>query len=178
MEIWKDIVGYEGLYQVSNLGNVKSLERRQKIKIKGKECLRHQKEKIMKQWKRSNYLLVDLWNEGRRDIRSVHRLVFETFNNQQIGEKFIHHKDENKFNNNIDNLELMKCKEHNKLHHAGKPSWNKGLHTGNQYTKKYKGVNKMDKEREVMSEFRLADEERQPCGIWTRTCNGLSSTCF
>lgn len=133
-EIWKDVAGYEGLYQVSNIGRVKSLERWHKTILHGKECLRHQKERIIKQWKRSNYLLVDLWNEGKRDIRSVHRLVFETFNNQQIGEKFIHHKDENKFNNNINNLELITCEDHNKLHHAGKPSWNKGLHTGNQYT--------------------------------------------
>lgn len=138
MEIWKDISGYEGLYQVSNLGRIKSLERWHKTKIKGKECLRHQKERILKQWKRSSYLLVDLWNNGKRDIRSIHHLVFEIFNNQLIGENFIHHKDENKFNNRVDNLELITCKEHNRLHHAGKPSWNKGLHTGNQYTRKNK----------------------------------------
>ena len=141
MEIWKDIVGYEGIYQVSNFGRVKSLERYHKTKIKGKDCLRHQKERIMKQWKRNSYFLVDLWNEGKRDIRSVHHLVFEMFNNQLIGENFIHHKDENKFNNCVDNLELLSCKEHNILHHAGKPSWNKGLHTGNQYTRKQKQEN-------------------------------------
>lgn len=126
-EIWKDIKDYEGLYQVSNFGRVKSLERNHHIVLHGKDCLRHQKERIMKQWKRSSYWLVDLWNEGKRDIRSVHYLVFETFNNQSIGNFFVHHKDGNKENNCADNLELMTVTDHNRHHHGGKPSWNKGL---------------------------------------------------
>lgn len=126
-EVWKDIKGYEGLYQVSNIGRIKSLERKHKTRIKGKECLRRQKERILKQWKRSNYLLVDLWNEGRRDIRSVHHLVFEAFNNRQIGGFFVHHKDENKENNRADNLELMSVLEHNQHHVCGREPWNKGL---------------------------------------------------
>lgn len=120
IEEWKDIKGYEGLYQVSNFGRVKSLERKHKTKIKGKECMRRQKERILKQWKRSTYLLVDLWNEGRRDIRSVHHLVFETFNNRQICGFLVHHKDENKYNNRVDNLELMTSLEHNRHHFCGK----------------------------------------------------------
>lgn len=127
IEEWKDIKGYEGLYQVSNFGRVKSLERKHKTKIKGKECLRRQKERILKQWKRSTYLLVDLWNEGKRDIRSVHHLVFEAFNNRQIGGFFVHHKDENKYNNRADNLELMSVLEHNRHHVCGREPWNKGL---------------------------------------------------
>ena len=127
IELWKDIAGYEGRYQVSNLGRIKSLERKHKIVLHGKNCFRYQKERILKQWKRSVYWLVDLWKNGKRDIRSVHHLVFETFNNRQVGNYYIHHKDENKENNCADNLELITCKDHNKLHHGGKPSWNKGL---------------------------------------------------
>lgn len=126
-EVWKDIKGYEGLYQVSNIGRVKSLERKHKTRIKGKECLRYQKERIMKQWKRSVYWLVDLWKDGKRDIRSVHHLVFETFNNCQTDGLLIHHKDENKSNNNINNLEVMTVLEHNQHHHDGKNPWNKGV---------------------------------------------------
>lgn len=126
-EVWKDIKGYEGLYQVSNFGRVKSLERNHHIVLHDKDCLRHQKERIMKQWKRSSYWLVDLWDKGKRDIRAVHHLVFETFYNRQIGGFFVHHIDENKENNCAYNLELITCKDHNKLHHGGKPSWNKGL---------------------------------------------------
>ena len=126
-EVWKDIKGYEGLYQVSNTGRVKSLERKHNIVLHGKSCLRHQAERILKQWKRSTYLLVDLWKDGKRDIRSVHHLVFDAFNEKNIDGYFVHHKDENKFNNNVDNLELMSVLEHNRLHFCGKPSWNKGL---------------------------------------------------
>ena len=126
-EVWKDIKGYEGLYQVSNLGRVKSLARKHILRIWGKDCLRKQPERILKQWKRSSYLLVDLWKDGKRDVQSVHHLVFNTFNGENVGDFFIHHKDENKFNNNLDNLELMSVLEHNRLHHGGKPSWNKGL---------------------------------------------------
>lgn len=126
-EVWKDIKGYEGLYQVSNLGRVKSLARKHILKIWGKECLRKQPERILKQWKRSSYFLVDLWKNGNRDIRSVHHLVFEAFNNRQIGGFFVHHKDENKYNNRADNLELMTVLEHNQHHFCGKPSWNKGM---------------------------------------------------
>ena len=135
-EVWKDIKGYEGLYQVSNIGRVKSLERKHKIMLHGKECLRHQKERIMKQWKRSVYWLVDLWKDGKRDIRSVHHLVFETFNNSQTDGLLIHHKDENKNNNSVDNLELMTVLEHNRHHFCGKQSWKKGLKI-NALPKKY-----------------------------------------
>lgn len=113
-EIWKDVEGYEGLYQVSNLGNVKSYKK---------------KEHILKQWKRSKYFLVDLWKNGNRDIRSIHHLVYETFKEKIKDGCFIHHKDENKCNNNVNNLEMMTIKEHNIHHFGGKPSWNKGLKT-------------------------------------------------
>ena len=130
-EVWKDIKGYEGLYQVSNFGRVKSLERNHHIVLHGKDCLRHQKERIMKQWKRSSYWLVDLWDKGKRDIRAVHHLVFETFYNRQIGCFFVHHKDENKENNCADNLELMTPLEHNRHHFCNKENWKKGLKIDN-----------------------------------------------
>lgn len=126
-EIWKDIKGYEGLYQVSNLGRVKSLARKHLLKIHGKDCFRKQPERILKQWKRSSYFLVDLWKNGKRDIRSVHHLVFNTFISEENEKNFIHHKDENKNNNCVNNLELMSVSEHNKLHHGGQIPWNKGL---------------------------------------------------
>lgn len=120
-EIWKDIKDYEGVYQVSNFGNVKSFKK---------------KEHILKQWKRSSYFLVDLWKNGKRDIRSIHHLVYETFNNRQTGGFFIHHKDENKDNNRLDNLELVSCLEHNRIHFLGKKGWKKGLKINN-LPKKY-----------------------------------------
>ena len=79
--IWKDVKDYEGLYQVSDSGLVRS------------------RKKILKQWKRSKYLLVDLWKNGIRDVRSVHVLIYETVNKPVPKGYVIHHKDEDRFNN-------------------------------------------------------------------------------
>lgn len=126
-EIWKDIKGYEGKYQVSNFGRVKSVKRKRECMVNGGTiAIMTVPEKILKQWKRSTYLLVDLWNESKRDIRSVHYLVYEAFVGDIQDGMMIHHKDENKYNNKPENLEMVSCLTHNRIHHCGKPSWNKG----------------------------------------------------
>lgn len=95
MEQWKDIKGFEGLYQVSNEGRVKSL---------GNDKSR--KEKILKG--RNNgkgYLVVCLWKDGKRVWKLIHRLVAETFLPNPNNYKEVNHKDECKTNNSVDNLE-------------------------------------------------------------------------
>lgn len=90
MEIWKDIKGYEGLYEVSNLGRVKS------------------KRKILKPIN-GEYLKVGLSKNGIQKTLYIHRLVAETFlgkSNLQVN-----HKDEDKHNNNIENLEFVTHRE-------------------------------------------------------------------
>ena len=125
-EDWKDISGYEGRYKVSNTGLVKSCEHYHPVIIKGTACLRHRNEQLLKQWKRSSYLLVDLWRDSERDVRSIHLLVWEAFNGY-IPEKYeIHHIDKNKFNNSINNLKLLSRKEHRLLHNNLIHGWNKG----------------------------------------------------
>lgn len=124
---WKDIKGYEGKYQVSDTGLIKSLERTRKSRIKGgKVVVIKVHSRLLKQWKRSNYLLVDLWNDSNRDVRSVHVLVYEAFKGPIKKGLYVHHKDENKLNNAVENLEAVSCEAHNRIHHSGKPSWNKG----------------------------------------------------
>nr|UVX78839.1 MAG: zinc-binding loop region of homing endonuclease [Bacteriophage sp.] len=89
MEEFRDIKGYEGLYQVSNLGIVKN--------IKGR---------IMKQCKdRYGYLTISLCKEGKHKTFSVHRLVAEEFIPNENNYPCINHKDEDKTNNNVNNLE-------------------------------------------------------------------------
>lgn len=125
---WKDIKGYESKYQVSDTGLVRSLERTRTCIVKGgKEAIMRIPARVLKQWKRSAYYLVDLWNESKRDVRSVHVLVYEAFKGPIKEGFYIHHKDENKFNNHISNLEMVSCQAHNRIHHAGKAPWNKGL---------------------------------------------------
>ena len=104
MEVWKDIKGYEGLYQVSNLGRVKSMN-----------FNNTKKEQILKLCKRPNgYLTVELCRYNIRKRYLVHRLVLETFNVIENMEHLeCNHLDENKENNRLDNLCWMTRKENN-----------------------------------------------------------------
>lgn len=107
-EIWKDIKGFEGLFQVSNLGRVKTLERDviyiQTNQYGSKETTKHISEKIRKPRKtRSGYLRVQLFD---KDFY-IHRLVCSAFIRQLQPKEEINHKDGNKSNNNVDNLEIV-----------------------------------------------------------------------
>lgn len=109
MEVWKDIKGFEGLYQVSNLGNIKHLPYSQPyIGRWGNLVIRKKKELMLKPapMKRSNgYLGVTLYKNGKRCTRSVHRLVAEAFVPNPNNLPQVNHKDENKLNNESVNLE-------------------------------------------------------------------------
>ena len=94
-EVWKDITGYEGLYQISNLGKVKSLNYK-----------RTGKEKILKTSKNNNgYLSVLLYKNKESKKFLLHRLVANAFIKNPNNYPYINHKDENKENNIINNLE-------------------------------------------------------------------------
>ena len=93
-EIYKDIEGYEGLYQVSNLGNVKSLNYHNT-----------KKEKILKPAIRNWYLKVDLCKNNKKKTYFVHRLVAQAFIENPNNYSFVNHKDECKTNNVVENLE-------------------------------------------------------------------------
>ena len=111
-EIWKDIEGYEGLYQVSNMGRVKSVERT--IWNSGKGCYKTVHERILKaEINNSGYLLVGLSKGGKVKLCSIHRLVAEAFIPNIDNLPCINHKDENKVNNHMENLEWVTYKENN-----------------------------------------------------------------
>lgn len=99
MEVWKDIAGYEGLYQVSNLGRIKSLER-------PKNFGRVYKEKIMRPGTNATgYLYVVLYKDGHHKTHRLHRLILKTFNPVDDMEHLdVNHIDEDKQNCKLDNL--------------------------------------------------------------------------
>ena len=98
-EIWKDISGYEGLYQVSNLGRVKSF--RESAKFRKPEELILKPSLI-----NSGYHVVTLYSKDRKKHKfQVHRLVAEAFIANSKNLPCVNHKDENKINNQCDNLE-------------------------------------------------------------------------
>lgn len=96
-EIWRDIKEYEGLYQVSNIGRVKSLFRYKKI-------LKLYKDK-------DGYLYVKLYKNKKAQHSFVHRLVAEAFVENLYSKPIVNHKDFNRENNIIDNLEWCTEKE-------------------------------------------------------------------
>ena len=102
-EIWKDVMGYEDLYQVSNLGRVRSLDR-EVISIKGTTY--HLRGKLLNQRvNNSGYKFVCIRKQGEADYPFVHRLVACAFIPNNLGLPWVNHKDENKLNNEVNNLE-------------------------------------------------------------------------
>lgn len=111
MEIWKDIVGYEGLYQVSNLGNVMSLE---KYIGNKKGAIQYRPPKVLKQYKNKfGYMRVYLTKNSIKKMYAVHRLVAIAFIDNPENKPCVNHIDNNRENNHLDNLEWCTYKENN-----------------------------------------------------------------
>lgn len=105
-EIWKDVEGYEGLYQVSNLGNIKSLNRYVNSVV-GKNGKKIINGKIIKTTNRNGYKIVGLSKFNKRKSLAVHRLVCEAFIRKIKSEEVVNHIDYDKTNNNLKNLEIV-----------------------------------------------------------------------
>ena len=107
-EIFKDISGYEGLYQVSNLGNVRSVG----MYVGRGKGTYFQEGRIMKPVKdRGGYLYVNLYKNSKRKVHKVHRLVATAFIENPDNLPEVNHIDENKQNNKVENLEWCDHKQ-------------------------------------------------------------------
>jgi hypothetical protein len=115
IEEWRDVRGYEGLYMVSNLGRIKSLER---IYYSGKsrKSRKIQPESILKIRSIGKYLGMCLFKNGRRSTRYVHRVVASAFIPNLDNLPEVNHKNANKHDNAIENLEW--CTKEGNLQHA------------------------------------------------------------
>lgn len=121
-EIWKDIAGYEKMYQVSNLGRVRSLDR---YSWNGYKYWL-QKGKILKPCQqKSGYLNVDLSNGHSKSHKDrVHRLVAQAFISNPNNYPQVNHKDEDKSNNKVENLEWCTAKYNLNYGHHNKKAAN------------------------------------------------------
>lgn len=108
-EVWKDIKGYEGYYQVSNLGSVKSLERKEVNSI---GVLKSYESKVLKDVDNGRgYSQIRLYKNGKGITVKIHKLVAESFLENPRGLIEINHIDGNKKNNSVENLEWITRKE-------------------------------------------------------------------
>lgn len=92
-EVWKPIPNYEGFYEVSNTGKVRSVYRYRRV--------------LKPMISNTGYERVDLFKNKHRKQFSVHRLVAMAFIDNPNAKPFVNHKDENKLNNSADNLEWV-----------------------------------------------------------------------
>ena len=107
-EVWKDIAGYDGFYMVSNTGKVMSV---------GGRCGTSRNPLMLKQSaNHDGYLKVRLLYNGKDVTAKVHRLVAEAFIENSDGKETVNHKDGNKQNNHVDNLEWADRSE--QMYHA------------------------------------------------------------
>ena len=108
-EVWRDVVGYEGLYKVSNKGNIYSVER---IDSRGRKCGGRT---LRPSYDQMGYSKVVLYMNGIRKHKRIHRLVAEAFLPNPNNYPEINHRDEVKANNHVENLEWC-TREYNVNH--------------------------------------------------------------
>ena len=161
-EIWKDIKGYEGLYQVSNWGNVKSTQ-----------YYHGTYERTLKPTKdKDGYLQVILYKDGKRKMHRIHRTVAEAFIPNPDNLPQINHRDENPSNNRVDNIEWCDCKY----------NINYGTRTKKASVKKSKTVYQYTMDRKFIKEWQSAMEVERELGFYNsyinRCCNGKRKSAY
>lgn len=160
-EIWKDVVGYKGLYMISSLGEVKSLN----YHMTGKE-------RIMKPGKTEDgYLFVILWKNSKHKIFLVHRLVASAFIDNKENKPCVDHINTIKDDNRAENLRWVTHKENNNniltmLKHTGVNHYKarKVL----QFTKEGNFIRKWDSMMDVQRELCIAQQHISACCLGKR----------
>lgn len=168
-EIWKDIKGFEGLYQVSNLGNVRSLKYRNQKLVKN----------LTPQTNNHGYKVVGLGENGKTKFALVHRLVATAFIDNPNNYPVVNHKDENPLNNRVDNLEWStysyNCIYSMDIHPERREKLIENLKKYSPRNKKgvphkhYKRVAILDDKNDIISIYENATKAAEVLGL--RICN-------
>ena len=155
-EIWKNIKGYEGLYQISNLGRVKSFRRKNKVILK----LREDKD---------SYLLVNLYKDRKQRTFKVHRLVAQAFLDDKNNLPEVNHRDENKVNNCLENLEWCTHVYNNNYGTKNRVRSKrvKQFDLNGKYIKTYNSM------RQACKELNISDNIGLCCQKKTKSCGGF-----
>lgn len=157
-EIWKDVIGYEGIYQVSNLGRVKRIG---KYRNQVKEW---DSNKILKPGKKNNgYMYCQLSKDNKTSPKMVHRLVAEAFIENPDNKKTVNHIDGNKANNTVENLEWNTYSENN-LHRLYSLI---GYNKGDRRNQRGKPVLQYDLQGNFIKEYPSYREAQRETGITT-----------
>lgn len=166
-EVWKDVKGFEGVYEISNLGRLASHKTRNGLS-KERNILSNVNSK-------GGYFAVVLEYKDKIRHSRIHRLVYEAFIGElPIGHHYhIHHKNHDKQDNRVENLELLSAKEH---HQADIDSRNiKGMNDYNKFIKP-KTILQYTKGGDFVSSYPNSEEAYKATGICARTimhvCNG------
>jgi hypothetical protein len=151
--IWKDVIGYEGIYQVSNDGLIKSLERICYHR-NGKSYKLNERLLTLKLPKNAKYYQVILYKDYGYKLHRIHRLVGEAFLYKENDNLEINHKDGNKLNNNLSNLEWV-TKSENIIHSHNVLNQDNGE---NRYNSKLKSSDIFEIRNSNLSQIKLAEK--------------------
>lgn len=178
MEEWRDIEGYEGLYQVSNYGRVKALERSY-TERNSRKATHTLEERILKPSKYSKgYLYVTITKNDERKIKKIHRLVAEAFIPNPNGYDVVHHKDHNPSNNCVENLEWMNKEDHDKEHGIVKSELYKGKHHSKETEFPSKVVYKYDLNNNLLGTYQSTAEAAIQNGVCQAAVSACCRNCF
>lgn len=176
-EVWKDIKGYEGLYQVSNLGNIRSLNAM--INCKGARGIdKHIRygRVLSKAIGTTGYYIIVLSKNSKTKQARIHRLVAEAFIDNPNNYPCVNHIDGNKLNNNVDNLEWCSHSHNNKeAYRLGlkKSTWKGKINKENPNSKP---IMQFDLEDNFIRNWESAEQVKRELGYCAENirscCNG------
>ena len=162
IEVWKDVDGFEGVYQISNLGRLKSFRDKTDGKI------------LSNKNKKGDYFSVILRKGDKVKSTRIHRLVAEAFIPNPDNLHQVHHKDGNKQNNCVDNLEWVSEREHHFITRKQNPNVIRGLVNYNRFIRPKK-IQQYSLNGELLAEYNNGKEAYLKTGVCARNIIQVAS---